>query len=69
MALSGPPCREGKYGVNREDKKSGYNYQALYSYRLFFRTSEEKNALSYLDGRESAVRTKNICFCKIRIER
>lgn len=29
-----PLLGDGKYGVNYEDKKRGYKYQALYSYRL-----------------------------------
>ena len=63
MAHIGHPLvGEGKYGVNREDKKSGYKYQALYSWRLVFKPSPEKNALSYLDGREFRVAEKNIWF-------
>ena len=52
---------DGKYGVNRDDKKDGYKYQALYAYKLVFGKGEE-SCLSYLDGKEFKLDTKDIWF-------
>lgn len=57
-----PLLGEGKYGTNKDDRKKGYKHQALYSYKLKFLPDEEKNALSYLDGREFTVKKENIYF-------
>ena len=53
---------DGKYGVNRDDKKGGYKYQALYAYKLIFGKSEEQNCLSYLDGKEFRLDDRDIWF-------
>ena len=47
-----PLLGDGKYGVNRNDKKAGYKYQALYSYYL------------KLDGREYYADKSKIWFLK-----
>ena len=39
---------DGKYGINRDDKKLGYKFQALYSYKISFTPKEETNLLFYL---------------------
>jgi pseudouridine synthase, RluA family len=53
MAYIGHPLLgDGKYGVNRTDKKAGYKYQALYSYYLNF------------EGREYKVEESDIWFMK-----
>ena len=53
MAHAGHPLLgDGKYGVNREDKKDGYRFQALYSYYL------------ELDGRVYTVDPSKIWFTK-----
>ena len=44
-----PLLGEGKYGVNREDRRLSYSHQALYSYKLTFMA--EDGRLSYLCGR------------------
>ena len=59
-----PLLGDGKYGVNREEKREGYKYQALYSYKLRFLPSPEKNLLSYLDGKEFTVDRDKIWFIK-----
>ncbi len=46
-----PLVGDGKYGVNRDDKKNGYKFQALYSYQLSFHPNEETNLLSYLSNK------------------
>lgn len=57
-----PLLGDGKYGVNREDKRKGYKYQALYAYRLRFAFSEEDGPLSYLRGREVGLSPDKIWF-------
>ena len=47
-----PLAGDGKYGKNVQNKKTGFPYQALYSYKLIFRFTTEAGMLSYLDGRE-----------------
>ena len=39
-------------GLKVQNKKTGFPYQALYSYKLIFRFTTEAGMLSYLDGRE-----------------
>ena len=53
-AIGHPLLGDGKYGVNRDEKRQGYKYQALYAYKLRFEKTEGDNLLSYLEGR---------CFC------
>ncbi len=48
-----PLLGEGKYGVNREDRKLGFRYQALCSYKTVFVSDREE--LAYLYGREFSV--------------
>lgn len=52
MASIGHPLLgDGKYGRNQINKNSGYNYQALYSYKLTFKFKTDSGILSYLDGK------------------
>lgn len=60
-SIGHPLLGDGKYGVNRDDKKLGYKYQALYSYYLKFDGATE---LSYLNGKEFTVPKKKIWFVK-----
>ena len=53
---------DGKYGVNREEKKDGYKYQALYAYSLTFEKTKNENALSYLEGKVFRVDRDKIWF-------
>lgn len=46
---------DGKYGINKNDKKIGYKFQALYSYKLVFSPKEKDNLLYYLNGCEFKV--------------
>ena len=64
MAHIGHPLLgDGKYGINREDRKKGYKYQALSSYKLRFRfNKEDKTALDYLDGKEFSIPKRDIYF-------
>lgn len=64
MASVGHPLLgEGKYAENKEDRKLGYKYQALYSYKVAFMPSE--GCLSYLSGKTFTADKKNIGFLKL----
>ncbi len=65
MAHIGHPLvGDGKYGINRDDRRSGYKFQALYAYRLGFRLREDGEALDYLRGREFVISPDSIWFTK-----
>lgn len=52
MASIGHPLLgDGKYAVNKDDRKKGYTYQALCSYSLTFKAGKEPTELDYLNGR------------------
>ena len=60
-----PLVGDGKYGINKSDRKIGYKYQALYSYKLRFSfTSGEPTALDYLSGKEFKIDKRDIYFTK-----
>ena len=50
-AIGHPLAGDGKYGKNAVNKKTGFPYQALYSYKLGFRCTTPAGALDYLNGR------------------
>ena len=63
MAHIGHPLiGDGKYGVNRLDRQKGYKYQALYAYKLYFKSTEEENILSYLEGKSFSLDENDIWF-------
>ncbi|MEG2118677.1 MAG: RNA pseudouridine synthase, partial [Clostridia bacterium] len=52
MAECGHPLLgDGKYAINKDDKKIGYKAQALCSYSLTFCFKTDKGELQYLNGR------------------
>lgn len=55
---------DGKYGINKDDKKSGYKYQALYSYKLRFSFKGDPTTLEYLNGKEFSIPKNEIYFAK-----
>lgn len=59
-----PLLGEGKYAVNRDDRRRGYKYQALYAYRLRFNFGGEDGVLGYLRGREFRLPDAEIWFLK-----
>ena len=64
-SIGHPLLGDGKYGVNRDDKKLGYKFQALYAYRLVFRFDRnEKTPLDCLDGRSFEADKSKIWFLK-----
>ena len=58
-----PLLGDGKYGVNRDDKKKGYHYQALYSYKLRFDFEQSGDVLDYLSGKEYRLPRESVWFC------
>ena len=62
--LGHPLLGDGKYGINREDKRKGYKYQALYSYKLIFDFNEKGECLNYLSGRVFSLDANSIWFVK-----
>ncbi len=59
-----PLVGDGKYGINRDDRRAGYKYQALYAYKLGFRLSRDAGILNYLRGREFVIPPADIWFTK-----
>ena len=59
-----PLLGDGKYGINKNDRKSGYKCQALYSYKLSFDFTTDSGILSYLKGKEFEVKKDNIYFLR-----
>lgn len=53
---------DGKYGKLKEDKKLGFNKQALYSYSLSFNFKTDAGALNYLNGKTFKV--NDVWFAK-----
>ena len=63
MASIGHPLLgDGKYGKLRDDKKMGFNKQALYSYKLKFNFTDDAGILNYLNGKTFTV--KDVWFAK-----
>jgi 23S rRNA pseudouridine955/2504/2580 synthase len=60
--IGNPLVGDGKYGINRDDKHRGFKYQALYAYKLIFSKTKTESSLSYLEGKEFALDTKEIWF-------
>lgn len=63
-SIGHPLLGDGKYGVNREDKKIGYKFQALYSYKITFSFVNDDSCLSYLTGKTFSVDMNDIWFLK-----
>ncbi len=61
-SIGHPLLGDGKYAVNKEDRKKGYKYQALYSYKLTFCFTGDSGILDYLNGRTFEVDKSLIWF-------
>lgn len=56
MASIGCPLLgDGKYGINKDDRKKGFTHQALCSYKLKFAFSTDGGELEYLNSKEFTV--------------
>lgn len=51
-----PLVGDGKYGVNKADRRRGFVHQALWSYRLSFHFVSDAGALNYLNGKTFQVK-------------
>ncbi len=70
MAFIGHPLvGDGKYGINKDDRKMGHKYQALCSYKLRFSFKGEPTHLEYLSGKEFAIKKDEIYFTKPYFEK
>ena len=58
-----PLVGDGKYAVNKSDRASGYDHQALYSYKIVFEKSGD-GVLSYLDGKSFSIPVEEVEFLK-----
>ncbi|QEY34099.1 RluA family pseudouridine synthase [Caproiciproducens galactitolivorans] len=61
-SIGHPIAGDGKYGTNALNKKTGFPYQALYSYRLKFTFSSDAGILNYLNNQK--YEAKEIWFLK-----
>lgn len=61
-SIGHPLLGDGKYGRLKEDKKLGFNKQALYSYKLTFDFKTDAGLLNYLKGKTFEV--DNVWFAK-----
>ena len=61
-SIGHPLLGDGKYGVNKNDRKKGFVHQALCSYRLRFSFKTDAGLLNYLNGKEFAV--NSVWFAK-----
>ncbi len=59
-SIGHPLLGDGKYGKSAQDKKIGFDKQALYSYRLTFDFKTDAGILNYLNGKSFTV--KNVWF-------
>lgn len=63
MASIGHPLLgDGKYGINRDEKKLGYKFQALYSRYIRFDLGAENGEFEYLKGKEVSIPMEDIWF-------
>ncbi len=58
-----PLLGDTKYGTAKQNKGTGYKFQALYSYKLIFSAGEKAEHLAYLNGKEFVV--KNVPFLSL----
>ncbi len=61
-SIGHPLLGDGKYGINKADRKRGYVHQALCSYKLTFEFTSDAGELSYLNGRQFSI--KSVWFAK-----
>lgn len=56
-SIGHPLLGDGKYAVNKEDRKRGYHHQQLCSYSLTFVFRTDKGILNYLNGKSFKAKT------------
>lgn len=60
-----PLLGDGKYGINRDDRKKGFSHQALWSYKVRFDFKSDAGELAYLAGKEFEVNENKIPFTSL----
>ena len=55
-SIGHPQLGDGKYGKLKDDKKQGFDKQALYSYKLTFDFTTDGGILQYLNGKTFTVK-------------
>ena len=63
-SIGHPLLGDGKYGINKDDRKAGYSYQALYAYKLCFSYPKCGGEFDYLSGQSFKVDSSKIYFLK-----
>ena len=63
-SIGHPLLGDGKYGINKDDRKKGYAYQALYAYKLCFSFQKSGNEFDYLSGQTFTCDNSKIYFLK-----
>lgn len=63
-SIGHPLLGDGKYGLNKNDRKAGYSYQALYAYKLCFSFTKSGGEFDYLSGCVFTVDKEKIDFLK-----
>ncbi len=61
-SIGHPLLGDGKYGINKDDRKRGFVHQALCSYKLTFEFTSDAGEMGYLNGREFSV--NSVWFAK-----
>lgn len=63
-SIGHPLLGDGKYGINKDDRRAGYDHQALYAYKLCFAYPKSGNEFDYLSGQCFRADDKKIYFLK-----
>lgn len=61
-SIGHPLIGDGKYGVNRDDRKKGYHYQLLYSRYIRFHWEGDAGRFQYLCDKEISIPEESIWF-------
>lgn len=56
-SLGHPLLGDGKYAVNKDDRKQGYTFQQLCSYSIKFAFKKDRGILNYLNGKSFRAQT------------
>ncbi|MBE6605540.1 MAG: RluA family pseudouridine synthase [Ruminococcaceae bacterium] len=63
-SIGHPLLGDGKYGINKDDRKAGYAYQALYAYKLCFSYKKSNSEFDYLSNQSFTCDPSKIYFLK-----
>ncbi len=61
-SIGHPLIGDGKYGINRDDRRRGYRYQLLYSRYIRFHWEGDAGEFQYLCDKEISIPEENIWF-------